>query len=265
MQFFSKDGIYLHDIQVGAPIDGLAVDLTGRICTIHKKLKQMEQWSGAGQLMRTVTGVEPGMKGFSEPEGAAISPTGLVYVVDSDNAQFREMDLTGHTLGVFGRAGSGVGQFKTMDGIAVFNDSVYVIDGKAKRISIFDLLRQSPLAVLAPAPVARVGVSRKTGLPADVDHLAWNPDGTLHALSSARMEVVTYDLTANTTSTLDLKSLGVKNPSGLTTAPSSGALFISDPGNDRVIKMDKKGKLLLEFQSSPIRKALSVPRKAFCL
>ncbi len=67
VQFFSKDGVFLHAIDVGAPIDGLSVDPAGRIYVSHKKLKQIEQWSAAGQLMKTFTGVEPGMKGFSEP------------------------------------------------------------------------------------------------------------------------------------------------------------------------------------------------------
>src|SRR6185436_3088875 len=63
VQLFSKDGIFLHAIDVGAPIDGLAVDAAGRLYTAHKNLRQIEQWSAAGQLLRTFTGVEPGMKG----------------------------------------------------------------------------------------------------------------------------------------------------------------------------------------------------------
>src|SRR5437016_5976746 len=67
VQFFSKDGVYLQAIDAGAPIDGLAVDPAGRLYTSHRKLKEIEQWSSAGQLLKTVTGIEPGMKGFSEP------------------------------------------------------------------------------------------------------------------------------------------------------------------------------------------------------
>src|ERR1700687_1997959 len=99
VQFFSKDGIFLHAIDTGAPVDGLAVDPAGRFYTSHKKLKQIEQWSPAGQLLKTFMGVEPGMKGFSEPSSLAISPEGLLYVTDSDNHHFRELDLAGHTLG----------------------------------------------------------------------------------------------------------------------------------------------------------------------
>ena len=251
VQYFSKDGIFLRAIDVGAPIDGLAVDPAGRIYTSHKKLKQIEQWSAAGQLMKTFTGVEPGMKGFSEPQDLAISGVGLLYVTDPDSSQFRELDLTGHTLGVFGRSGKAPGQFKSMEGIAVEDDTVYIGDSKAKRITALSLSRPAPLSAMAAVPVARLQVSREPGLDLDVDRLAWNPDGTLHTLSIARGELITHDLTTKTTSEIDLKKdLGVRNPSGITTAPSSGSLFISDTGGDRVIKIDKKGTLLAEFGKS---------------
>ena len=124
VQFFSKDGVFLHAIDVAAPIDGLAVDPAGRIYVSHKKLKDVEQWSSAGQLLKTWTGVEPGMKGFSEPRSLAVSPAGLLYVEDTDNNNFRELDLTGRILGVFGRSGNGEGQFRSMEGIAVLEDTV---------------------------------------------------------------------------------------------------------------------------------------------
>ncbi len=212
----------------------------------------MEQWSSAGQLLRTfITGMEPGLKGFSEPEALAISPSGLLYVADSDNHQFRELDLSGHTQGVFGRGGNGNGQFKTLEGIAALDDALYICDLKLKLITEMTLVRPLPVQPLAPVPVARVQVSREPGLDLDVDRLAWNPDGTLHTLSIAHSSIITHDLTTKTTTEIDLrKDLGVKNPSGLTTAPTSGALFVSDAGNDRVIKIDKKGALLLEFAKS---------------
>jgi len=270
VQFFSKDGIYLHAIDVGAPIDGLAVDAAGRIYTAHRKQKQIEQWSSAGQLSKTYTGIEPGMKGFSEPQNLAVSDSGLLYVADTDMNQFREMDFLGHTLGVFGRTGNGDGQFRAMEGIAVLGDTLYVCDSKVHRITEFVLARTTPLPAMAPVPVARLQVSREAGLNLDADHLAWNPDGTLHTLSTARAEIITYDLAANTTTQIDLKKdLGIKNPTGITTAPSSGSLFVSDTGADRVVKLDKSGKLLLEFgKSSAMFKSgqgeLSKPKGLVC-
>jgi sugar lactone lactonase YvrE len=251
VQFFSKDGVFLHTIDVGTPIDGLAVDQAGRLFTAHRKLKLIEQWSSAGQLLRTYTGVEPGMKGFSEPQNLAVSESGLLYVADTDLNQFRELDLSGHTLGVFGRSGNGDGQFRTMEGVAVLNDTLIVCDSKSKKATVFTLSWQNPLPAMAPVPVARLQVNRADGLNLDVDRLAWNPDGTLHTLSASRDEIITYDLSTGTSVQINLKKdLGLKNPAGLATAPSSGSLFVSDTGGDRVVKLDKTGKLLLEFGKS---------------
>jgi DNA-binding beta-propeller fold protein YncE len=248
VQFFSKDGIFLHMIDTGAPIDGLAVDQAGHIFASHRGLKQIDQWSSAGQLMRTVNGSEPGMKGFAEPQSLAVSEAGLLYVADKGSNQFRELDLTGHTLGVFGRAGNGDGQFRAMEGLAVLGDTLVVCDSKNRRATIFSLSWQNPFSAMAPVPVARLQVNRQDGIATDVEHVAWNPDGTLHTLSAARGEIVTYDLSAKTTAQIDLKkSIGLKNPSGIATAPSSGSLFVSDAGSGRVVKIDKTGKLLLEF------------------
>src|SRR5206468_241627 len=97
------------------------------------------------------------------------------------------------------RSGSGNGQFRSMEGIAVLNDTVYVCDAKAKKITVLTLARPAPLPAMAPAPVARLQVSRAPGFAFDVDRLAWSPDGTLQTLSTARGELVAHDLTAKTT------------------------------------------------------------------
>jgi len=252
VQLFSKDGVFLHTLDVGAPVDGLAIDPAGRIYTSHVKLRQVEIWSPAGQLLKTFTGGEPGVKPFDKPLNLAVSAAGLVYVTEPGASRFRELDPAGHTLGVFGRSGTGDGQFKGMEGIAVKDETVYVCDSRNHRIALFSLSRPSALPPLTPVAAARLQVSRKPALPIDVDRLAWNSDGSLHALSFSRGEVVTFDISGSTVARIDLKNdLGIRNPSGITTAPSSGALFIADAGDDRVVKIDKKtGKVVLEFGKS---------------
>lgn len=251
VQLFSKDGIFLRLIETGAPIDGLAIDASGRIYVTHTKLKQIEQWSSVGQLIRTFLGQEHGVKPWSKPQNLAVSNNGMLYVGDPGSSQFRELDLTGHTQGVFGRSGNGDGQFKSIDGIAVHDDRLYICDSRNRRVVSLLLTRSTQPPMLTPVPASRLQVNRATGIDANVDRLAWNPGGMLHALSFARSEVVTYDAEGKVASTLDLKKeLGIKQPSGLTTAPSSGALFVSDSGEDRVVKLDKDGKKLLEFGKS---------------
>lgn len=256
VQLFSKDGVFYSAFDTtdsAGPIDGLAVSAAGHIYTAHAKTKEIDQWTPAGQTLRSFNGVEPGVKPFMKPKALAANASGLLYVADAGAGHLRELDSKGHTLGTFGRPGSGEGRFRAIEGLAVASETLYVCDSKNRRVSLLALARQTSLPALAPAAAARLQVSRGPGLAADADRLAWNPDGSLHALSIARNEVVTYDLTRNATSQIDLKKdLAVKNPSGLATAPSSGALFISDRGAGRVIKIDKEGRLLKEFGKGEI-------------
>lgn len=260
IQMFSGDGVFLHAVHTEFPIDGLAVDPTGKIYTSHQKLKEIEQRSSAGQLLKTWTGIEPGLKGFAEPGALTFSAAGLLYVADSQSSQFREMDLQGHTLGTFGRAGAGDGQFKSLDALAVHGESIFLVDTRAKRLTELSFSRQAPAPPVAPVPVTRLQIKRGTILSGTADHLAWNSDGSLHALLTSLQALVTYDLTTQTTTQLDLKTnLGTRSADGIGTAPSSGNLFISDTGNNRVLKLNKQGEQLLEFKnlSKPLGLACS--------
>ncbi|MFA5975381.1 MAG: tetratricopeptide repeat protein [Elusimicrobiota bacterium] len=261
VQLFSKDGIFYHAFDVGAPIDGLTVDVAGHLYVSHVKTKEVEQWSSAGQLLHTFNSLEPGVKPFNKPMALTTNVSGLLYVADTGANRVRELDPKGRTIGMFGRPGSGEGQFRAIEGLATANDLLFVCDSKNRRVLLLALSRQTSLPALTPVAAARLQVSRKPSLPIDTDRLAWNPDGALHTLSFSRNEIVTYDLTRNTTASINLKTeLAVKTPSGLTTAPASGALFISDRGNDRVIKIDRQGKLLKEFG----KEELSNPQGLAC-
>ena len=262
VQLFSADGVYLQQFDAGIAVDALAVDPTGWIHTSHIKEHLLQTWSPAGQLHRTVTGDEPGVKGFAKPGFIAANAEGFLYVSDADARQFREMDLSGHAVGSFGRPGSGEGQFKAPAGIASRDEELAVADARNRTITLFHL--EHAIAVPpSSVPVAQIQVGRRGVLPAVVDVLAVNPDGSLHTLSSAKNELLTWNLLSNTTSAIDLKKLipPIKNPAGITTAPSSGSLFISDASQDRVYKLDRQGKVLLEYGKD---KELSKPRGLSC-
>ncbi len=251
IQMFSRDGIFLQAIETGGPIAGLAVDPAGRIFTANPKIKQIEIRSSAGQLLKTWAGAEPGMKGFSEPSALSISGSGLLYAVDRDFNHFRELDSYGHTLGVFGRSGQGDGQFRVISDVAVVDDMVYLCDSKNKRVTVLSLSRQKVEPPMSPVPVARLQVKRAQEVPlANADRLSWNPDGTLHALLSSPHVLLTYDFGTKTTTQIELKTtLGISAASSLATAPSSGNIFIGDPGKDRVVKIGKNGEVMTEFKN----------------
>ena len=251
VQIFTRDGVYLRGFDTGAPVDSLAVDETGRVYVTHTKARTVAQWTSQGERLQTWTGAEPGVKPFSEPVAAAITKFGLLYVCDPDEHKFREMDLSGHTLGAFGRKGSGDGQFKKIASVAVDADTIYIGDTKLRRITVLNVSRSAALLPMTPAPLTRLQLTKESVINADAERMAMNADGSIVAISASHDKLLKFDKAGQLLDTLDLrKLLGVKNAGGITVAPSSGNLFLADTGGHRVLKLDPKGKKLLEIGKS---------------
>ena len=73
VQLFSKEGVFFRSLPVSNPIDGVSFDASGRIYTLHTKLRQVDQWSTAGQRLKSITGSVPGVKGCSKPFAIAVN------------------------------------------------------------------------------------------------------------------------------------------------------------------------------------------------
>ncbi len=226
----------------------------GRIYAINAKTHQVDQWSAAGQLLHSYSGAEPGRKAFAKPMGVAVSPLGFLYVADRGVSQIRELDPQGHTSGLFGRSGSGDGDFKTLAGMAVSGDNVYAADPGNHRVCQFNLTRQpagqagqTAITPLTPVPAVRVQVALKNMWPIQVDSLAVTSDGRLLALSGLTGMLTILDRDGKQVNQINSKqSLALRNPSALVSDPS-GNIYITDAGSNRVIKCDSQGGKLLEF------------------
>jgi DNA-binding beta-propeller fold protein YncE/tetratricopeptide (TPR) repeat protein len=252
LEFFSHDGIYLKMIEVGSEIDGMTVDVAGRIYTANPRLRQIEQWSSEGQLIKSFSGREPVVKGFDDPRNAVVDAYGNVFVADRGANVFREMDsATGRTLGSFGGFGRKPGQFNGIEGLAVRNEHLFVCDGKNHRVQHFLFSWKEVLAPLTPVSISRIQISRLMKLHESADALAFTSDGRLLALSSTRGMVTDFGTDGTIGAELDLKQkLHVRNPSAMA-ADSANDLWIADTGNDRAIKINPKGELLAELGGKP--------------
>ena len=247
LQLFSKSGIFLHGIDTAAETEDIAVDAAGRLYALNAKTRQVDQWSAAGQPLRSFSGAEPGRKAFVKPAGLAVDLNGLIYVADRGTHQIREMDSKGRTTGLFGRAGTGDGEFRSPEGLAVSGDNVYAADSAARRVSIFTLTRQAGLTPLAPVPAVRVQVSLKNLWPVAADSLAVNPEGQLLALSGTTGLLTFLDRDGKEVQQINSKQqLSLRNPAALVSDPA-GNVYIADAGTHRVVKIDPQGGKLIEF------------------
>lgn len=76
--------------------------------------------------------------GFSNIGGVAVADDGRVYVIEAQDRQIRIYGADGARLGAFGSAGEGPGEFGSPSGIGVLGDTVWVADGFANRMLLFD-------------------------------------------------------------------------------------------------------------------------------
>ncbi len=75
---------------------------------------------------------------FSNPQGIAIGPDGIVYVLDTGNNRVQVFNATGTFLRQWGRYGQVEGQFNAPLGIAVDTESnVYIADTQNHRVQKF--------------------------------------------------------------------------------------------------------------------------------
>jgi DNA-binding beta-propeller fold protein YncE len=83
---------------------------------------------------------QAGADALNGPAGAAVDPSGNVFVVDRGNNKAYKFDQFGNFLLAFGGYGSGTGQFVAPSGIAISPDGtkVYVADTNNSRIEVFD-------------------------------------------------------------------------------------------------------------------------------
>lgn len=92
------------------------------------------------------------------------APNGYTFVSDESNARVLEISPTGTLRRLFGRRGSGPGEFNLGGPVSLLSDSVLAaVDGGLRRITLYDLSGDSVLRVVP-------GLSPEVGV-------AWNVEG----------------------------------------------------------------------------------------
>jgi tripartite motif-containing protein 71 len=203
-----------------------------------------------------------GFRGNVDQSGAinfawdfAIQPvTGDIFVANRENNQIAAFSPTGTPLanGIFGKAGTGNGQFSFPQGIAFAPDGTLLVDDSGNdRIQRFTLGTNSngitwtwdanygqkgTTGATAPAG----NLNQPTGLSVAPDGTIWVADTLNNRIQSMSPSGVWNKPINKTTGTGTQTAF--KLPWGVTVAPD-GSIWVSDIGNNRIVSMSTTGAL----------------------
>ena len=96
--------------------------------------------------------------GFTSVGGVVVGPDRRMYVSERQDLQMRIYDAAGNLERVVGRRGQGPGEFQSMGHLGLLGDTVWVLDSRNRRITLFnldgDLIEsvRAPRILLSPAP-----------------------------------------------------------------------------------------------------------------
>ena len=232
--------------QFGA-VDGLAVDGGGDVYVLDSTHDRIERFTASGHLLGEWgrPGSAPGEFDFGpgygpdKPPGGGIAVGGgYVYVSDSVANRIVRFDLDGSHPLLWGRPGSGAGQFSSPRGLAVAGGVVYVADEGNHRIQALSLsgrplyaegtFGKEPGQFVNPFGVAVYGArvyavddnnNRIVVLSRTLHYLEeWSGEGTFQ-LSYIRAAAVS----------------------------PSGHVYVADTGDERVVAFTPSGQGLLAF------------------
>ncbi len=147
---YDKDGKFLRNIgsgQLENRVSGIAVDALGdRVYVVETgtvegeghRVRVFDARSGEHLLDIGKRGEKPGE--LNLPRDVAISPSGLLYVVDGGNFRVQTFDKEGHFVGGFGAVGRQGGQFSRPKELAIDQEGrVYVVDAAFGNFQVFDV------------------------------------------------------------------------------------------------------------------------------
>ncbi|MEM7048317.1 MAG: 6-bladed beta-propeller [Acidobacteriota bacterium] len=189
-----------------------------------------------------VRGTEPGQ--FAEPRGVAIDHQGKLLVVDAANHRIQKTEVgtstflekPGETLLVFGKRGSGEGEFEMPTGVAVTPaNEILVVDTENHRLQIFDergeFLRSIGKKGTGPGEFRRP------------TYAALDSAGNIFVSDTDNNRIQKLDAKGNFVA--QIGSIGnqlgrVAEPKGIA-LDAAGNLWVVDRRNHRVQKFDAEG------------------------
>jgi len=215
---------------------GIALDASGRIYvadTGNCRVARMDNITGANW---TTLGT-CGSGSFSNPYGVANDATGRIYVADTGNNQIVRVDsMTGTNWTTLKTDPTGVNMLAGPRGVA-FDAAgrIYIADTGNNRVVRVDDMTGANWTMLTSNTAGTVNYQSVYGV-------ALDPAGKIYVADTLADQVVRVDdMTGANRTTLGGPGIGnavgyFSNPYGLAVDPLTGAIFVADTQNGRIVR-----------------------------
>lgn len=226
--------------KLSEPTD-IAVNALGQIYVLDANDSLIKVYSSEGKYLKHLP-VE------GKPLAFSLASEG-VYVADKESLVIHRYDFNGKLSYSFGSRGEGRGLFKSISGLAATKDGrVCIGDGKKGVVNIFQAEAGIPLEAL-PKSASRISVKALASYPVAIARMVWNGKDTIYGVDTENKSIVRIQ---NGAVAGEIK---VKDISPAAVAvDKSGALWVLDKSNLRVVKLDESGAILTSIGSKGSKK-----------
>ena len=253
VQLFGSNGVFLATLEIDSPAENkdaeekklpyklsepsdIAINARGEIYVLDANDGLIKIYSPKGKYLKHLK-VEGKALAFSlTAEG--------VYIADKDSLLIQRYDFSDKLSYSFGAKGEGRGLFKSITGlVAGKSGKIYVGDSKKGVANIFQAEAGIPLEAL-PKPASRTSVKVDAAIPVAVAKMVWDGKETLYGIDTEHKSVIRIRKGV-VTGEIKVKELV---PAAVA-VDKSGALWVLDKGERRVVKLDEAGAILASIGS----------------
>ena len=250
IQLFGSNGVYLTTLEIDSALENkaakeaklpyrvkeptdIAVDALGQIYVLDADDALIKIFSPQGVFVTHLAG--------SKSLALTLATDGI-YAADPTTLTIQKYDLNGKLAYTFGSRGEGRALFKSVTGLAAGKDQHLVVgDSKQGVAHIFTTEAGSSIEPL-PKKASRTSVQWQDAFPATVGKIVWNGKDMLYGMSPDKKSILRiHDGVA--AGEIKVKDLSLAS----FTVDSSGAIWVLDNKNMRVVKLDEAGNILSSF------------------